>query len=390
MIHVAHLSDIHFGNNFNILTWEAVVQAVIDFDPDLIIVSGDLVDDPSPAHLLAAKCALADLLRRTHERANGSQRNAEIFVVPGNHDVFELGVAVGLPRLDWFERVFRVVDTSRAEKVLAAKLRVEELGFNATCVGIAPNTGAIGKWKARAKTLFSGRISLHENELDDFRVHLVEAKAHPRVVASENSPVLLALLDSNPTRPGPYAATGIVGNEQLIGLRAELSNAKGTYVARIAVVHHHVLPIAPASGVAKTTGEPMMVLRNAGAVLRTLADHKFDLILHGHWHKSQFTRIDFGSSEEDSYPMSVAAAGSAAMNSDETSGNCINLITLSKNGRISVKSVMYGAGQAPMPHGELGRHYRLFEEDMSAAKRRAYIRACERHPIECEFARAVL
>jgi hypothetical protein len=44
------------------------IAAVIDFDPDLIVVSGDLVDDPSPEHLLAAKCALEDLSRRARLR----------------------------------------------------------------------------------------------------------------------------------------------------------------------------------------------------------------------------------------------------------------------------------------------------------------------------------
>jgi 3',5'-cyclic AMP phosphodiesterase CpdA len=50
MIHIAHLSDIHFGGRFSIATCNEVAYAVIAFDPDLIVVSGDLVDDPSPEH----------------------------------------------------------------------------------------------------------------------------------------------------------------------------------------------------------------------------------------------------------------------------------------------------------------------------------------------------
>jgi 3',5'-cyclic AMP phosphodiesterase CpdA len=99
MFNIAHLSDIHFGNRLSIATWNEVANAVIAFDPDLIVVSGDLVDDPSPEHLLAAKCALAELSQRARvqskARAGGNGRAAELIVIPGNHDVFESGVAAG-------------------------------------------------------------------------------------------------------------------------------------------------------------------------------------------------------------------------------------------------------------------------------------------------------
>lgn len=391
MIRIAHLSDIHFGNNFSEATWNAVADVVIRFDPDLIVVSGDLVDDPSPAHLLAARCALSELSRlaqqRSQEKNNGNGRSAELIVVPGNHDVFESGVALGMKRLDWFERVFGAADTGRAESALKERLGVQSLGFSAPCLGFqmnirAQDAGFIRRLWARLLALVSGRYG--HNGID-FAAHLGDVRLRPHVNTPTGAPLLLALLDSNPAQAGLYAATGEVDNDQLIRLGAALGDARDVYVARIAVVHHHVLPIAFAAGAARTTGEPMMVLRNAGAVLRTLADHKFDLILHGHWHRSQFTRIDFGTDEVDSYPIAVASAGSAAMVSeDNPSANSFNLITIAETGQIEVKSVFYGAAQAPNPKGKLGRHFHVYKEPLSAAKRRAYIRAQERHDIECE------
>jgi 3',5'-cyclic AMP phosphodiesterase CpdA len=392
MINIAHLSDIHFGNRLSIPTWNEVANAVIAFDPDLIVVSGDLVDDPSPEHLLAAKCALADLSQRARvqskARASGNGRAAELVVIPGNHDVFESGVAAGIPRLNWFERIFHGGDTSQAEMALKAKLNVNQLGFDDVCRGLPANTqpNLIQRAWARLCALVSGRMIAPWNKGDDWVTHLGAANPRPTVITAANSPLLLALLDSNPTHTGFYTATGLVDNDRLIGLNSALARAHKPYVARIGIVHHHVLPIAFAPGATRATGEPMMVLRNAGAVLRILADHKFDLILHGHWHKAQFTRIDFGTDDNDSYPMAVAAAGSAAMSSSEnTSTNCFNLITIAENGRIAVKSVFYGAAQAPNPYGESGRHYRLYKEPLSATKRRCYIRARERHPIECDL-----
>ena len=180
-------------------------------------------------------------------------------------------------------------------------------------------------------------------------------------------------------------ATGIVDNDVLLALPSKLQQAKENYVARVAIVHHHVLPIAFAPNGHKTTGEPMMVFRNAGALLRILANHQFDLILHGHWHKTQFARIDFGDDSSDGYPMAVVSAGSAAMATpDNTNHNSINLIRIAPTGQIEVKSVFYGAGQSPRPDGTAGADYRVYKEPLAAAKRRAHARARERHPIECE------
>jgi hypothetical protein len=223
------------------------------------------------------------------------------------------------------------------------KLNVSQLGFDDVCRRLPANAKAnLSQRKriwARLCALVSTRIIAPWNKRNDWVNHLGAVNPRQTVITAAHSPLLLALLDSNPTHTGFYAATGLVNNDQLIGLHSALLRAHKPYVARIGIVHHHVLPIAFAPSATGMTGEPMMVLRNAGAVLRILADHKFDLILHGHWHKAQFTRIDFGTDDKDSYPIAIASAGSAAMDSDDTSANCFNLITIAENGRIAVKSV---------------------------------------------------
>ncbi|CCD92065.1 conserved hypothetical protein [Bradyrhizobium sp. ORS 375] len=398
MIHIAHISDIHFGLNFSEATWQAVVSCVVDFDPHLIVVSGDLVDDPSPDHLLAAKGALNDLLERTRAssatRWGGLGRNAELVVVPGNHDVFESGIAMGMPRLSWFERIFFGGDTTRAEQALKAKLATHTLTFGPKALGLpAGMRPQDASWfrraRARATALLGGRTVMPWDQADDYAKLLPAAGTMPRVRVAGSAPILLALFDSNGSGGDLGLATGTVDNDVLIELSERLQQIKQNYVARIAIVHHHVLPIAFAPGAHRKTGEPMMVLRNAGALLRTLADHQFDLILHGHWHKAQFARIDFGNDAGDSYPMAVVSAGSAAMATpDNTNFNSINLIQIAPTGRIEVENVFYGAGQSPRPRSRRdekeGPGFRVYEEPLAAAKRRAHVRARERHPIECE------
>jgi 3',5'-cyclic AMP phosphodiesterase CpdA len=336
MIRIAHLSDIHFGNPFNVATWDAVAHEVVKFEPDLIVVSGDLVDQPSPAYLLAAKCALRDLSRKAREGSE-QRHEAELVVVPGNHDLFEWGTSATQSRHHWFERIFGQVDTGQAEDSLAAQIGCS-LGFNETC----------RKLPAIRRTLNARVRSFFGLSPTDFTRHLpLDPVPIPRVITPEESPVLLALLDSNPSGGWIDLATGLVDDQQLASLRRELDAAANPYVARIAVVHHHVLPVASAEG-PRARREPAMVLRNAGAVLRVLADQRFDLILHGHWHKPQVARLNLGTEDGEGYPITVAAAGSAAWDTDEPTGNCFNLVTVENNGRILVKSVYYGPGQ-PRP-----------------------------------------
>ena len=194
MINIAHISDIHFGKNFNNTTWKSIESTVINFGPDLIIVSGDLVDDPSPAHLLVAKCVLNDLSARARDKSqsNGRFRAAELIVVPGNHDVFESGVAMGFDRLDWFERIFYSNDTSMAEKILKNDLGVDSLCFDTAGLGIS-SSFIKGWWNrlysmARARTKPTG-------EKTDFRSYLHGGNRRPSVKIPNHAPVLLALLE---------------------------------------------------------------------------------------------------------------------------------------------------------------------------------------------------
>ena len=66
---IAHISDIHFGPTFNVAIWQVVRAQIESFKPDVIIVSGDLVDQPSPFYLLAVKCELKALCRKCESKA---------------------------------------------------------------------------------------------------------------------------------------------------------------------------------------------------------------------------------------------------------------------------------------------------------------------------------
>jgi hypothetical protein len=195
--------------------------------------------------------------------------------------------------------------------------------------------------------------------------------------------VLLALLDSNAADRFVAFAGGSVDENDLVILGSDLAEIERAYLVRIAVVHHHVLPIAYTSG-QLVGAEPLMVLQNAGTVLSAFARHRFDLVLHGHKHRQQFARIDFEPNTAEGYPIAVASAGSLALTAtNDPRGNSFNLIEVEENGRITVRSLFYGAAMAPDPNGGEGAQVHRYVEPISTVKQRAFVRARERHKIFC-------
>jgi 3',5'-cyclic AMP phosphodiesterase CpdA len=237
-VRIAHLSDIHFGSkHFDSDLWKDVVHAVKEFTPHLIVVSGDIVDHPSPYHLLAAKCGLRNLTLSANPSAK-----VELCTVPGNHDVFEYGTNVGLSEQVWYRRIFGCSDTSAAEANLRRELNVDELAFNSQFLD-----GASPLWQA---------IKARLGSTPPFTRDLPDPPPRKLVWKPEDSPVLFALLDSNPKNPsGPLdLATGDVSDQQLHALRRELDEITTPYLVRVAVVHHHVLPVAYAQPSEKPPG----------------------------------------------------------------------------------------------------------------------------------------
>lgn len=349
-VHIAHLSDLHFGKAFDAKLWRSVSSTVIRCRPHLIIVSGDLVDHPIPENM-----------RKASEELNKLAKNAsaELHVVPGNHDLFYWGNDTKSGRVGLFDQIFGRTDPQPAP--------VESVGFGSRPVGLI---GACWNY-------------LFKNESETAQVRPRQSSG-PIVRELDSVPVLLALLDSNAAEYPIGLATGSVSSDDLLQLDDELNKCKKHHLARIAVLHHHVLPIAHSAG--KIVGaEPFMVLQNAGDLLSVLARHRFDLVLHGHKHKAQFARIDFTPETSDGYPIAVVSAGSACLRKrNEPRFNSFNLLKIADNGAITVQAFFYGHNVAPLLDGNDGEARRTFSEPLEGVKRRAFARASERHRICCD------
>jgi 3',5'-cyclic AMP phosphodiesterase CpdA len=85
MFTILHISDLHFGPPYVPHVGEAVLRAVHELNPDIIVASGDFTQRAKPTEYAAARAFLDSLPPRP------------TIVVPGNHDV---------PLYRVFERIF--------------------------------------------------------------------------------------------------------------------------------------------------------------------------------------------------------------------------------------------------------------------------------------------
>jgi len=367
-LRIVHLSDLHYPS-IDPTMWEAVKQATVHQKPHLIIVSGDLVDDPIIYNLRLVQGDLNDLAQRA---------GACVHVIAGNHDVFRSGLNTVVGRSDAFDQVFRDVNATSA----------------------APGTVAVATPVART-TVPQGR-GMFRWLRDFLRPYEAAPEPPPPPIAAARPrvrslicqpdglplPVLLALIDSNSNDAKLAFAAGEVLPHELVALETDLGKRATPHLLRIAVIHHHVLPIAFSHG--RIIGnEQLMVLTNAADVLALLARHRFDLILHGHKHRSQFVRLDFSPADTEGYPMAVASAGAAALTRERNhTDSCgFNFIEVADNGRITVTSFAYGYGKAPLidtVQGTRNIDYRIYEEPFAAVARRGYWRARQMHKIWCD------
>ncbi|XSC44575.1 hypothetical protein ACF1BQ_045070 [Bradyrhizobium sp. RDT10] len=208
---------------------------------------------------------------------------------------------------------------------------------------------------------------------------------------SVHDQTLITCLDSNnPVLRQFVFATGTIARNQIerisasglpdacpcCGTRPNQAPANGGILLRIAVLHHHPMPIAVRdksldSQVQEARLEPFLILKNSGDLVHELQRQKFDLILHGHKHRPQFARVELRADDPERYPILVLAGGSTAKRDESPSDNTLRDIGTEANGRLKVRSFRQGILQSD-------RNYR---EPIEVLKRRAFARALERTKI---------
>lgn len=316
---IVHLSDLHAGNPFDENLAHQLLDEIPRYEPHVIIVSGDLADQPRPRWLRMAARFLHDLRDRCQQSPTG--RRPALLVVPGNHDVKIYGnVSAGFWGRMYFDVYF--ADCNEQLSLPTFFRRIQRYA----------------KWIS--KTTWASLLE---------RLGVIRSRpsgVKPWVLAGNN--LIVVSYDSNDTI---FSARGRVRPEQISETRAALDRVLDSQAdpmaLRIALVHHHPLPIPYADAKSITNLEGFLVMENAGTFMREMVVHDFDLVLHGHKHFSNFSRISYQLSPIERAEIGVLAAGTATVRGgNQDRKNSFNVIRLYDPGRAEIEIWEYGAGRS--------------------------------------------
>lgn len=257
-IKILHISDLHFGAKGQQGVWESLEGYLnTTLMPDLILVTGDIIDSPKEDLYRAARQAL-DRLGSTYGR---------YFVCPGNHDRHPRGNALG-----WVTALYKRVARSKS-----------------------------------ASAWFDNQFGDRIPPLDRPDRIVLERTGNRWTVD------IYGLDTSINAR---FSAQGIASLESLEKIEsiAGASISEDFLDADLVVVllHHHLLPIAAlerSRQSAKGLFGATTTMLNAGTVLEALTHQSVNLVLHGHEHHKSAAR--YGSLLANQGTVTVIGAGSA-------------------------------------------------------------------------------
>jgi UDP-2,3-diacylglucosamine pyrophosphatase LpxH len=302
-IRVIQLSDLHFTSNPDLKLYNRVKKAIYSKKrpPDIIIVSGDIVDNENlktnksklQTAFVKARIFLTDL-------CNDFKLDPEkrLFVVPGNHDFRLLGNFNSTVSHELFDKIFKSYFESRY---------IDELGliigcFNSNCTDSKIN-------------LATGEVL--DKEFEKFERFLIEKKEE---VSSDEFP-------------------------------DEFQSAK-----RVALLHHHPMPVRRSEYKKNisllrfilfkesTDQEKFLILNNSATFMTEMVRNKFSLICHGHKHHRGLSKAVFPIDENYFKNIAVISAGSIGKPTEEGVLS-FNIIDMLDNGQINVNfQVKEGAG----------------------------------------------
>ena len=274
-VRIVHLTDLHYGMGFNFDLWYNVSIIIQGLHPHAILVTGDLVNSPWWWRFSAIRKKLEELKTNT---VNSDGSPPHMFVIPGNHDTRVYGI---LPIIWLYPIILLTIAAAVA-----------------------------GLWIGLLQSVFLALLALGIIALV-LRAICLRKFTHYFRQLIPRLPTYLADLGLvlYPFDSATHAATAACGKIRLrdfvLAAKDPASN-RAAAVYRIALVHHHVLPIPY-----DARQETMMVLKNAGAFLSEAAKQRIRLVLNGHKHHHHFSRVAINADTDQESEISVLATGTA-------------------------------------------------------------------------------
>ena len=245
---VLHLSDLHFGSEHAFrnelaspleprLAKPTLSEAIIDDlramgiglnDIAIVLISGDLTWSGDAHEFENAREFIGQL------RNGCGLHVSQVVVVPGNHDI------------EWRD----------GKGDISSNAELNYASFSRALYGIEPDETFV--------------------------------RVHEFVIAGR--PVVVVGLNSCRIESRENAGLGFVGREQLNKALRFLSGRKKNHELRIAMLHHHLLPVNYIEDFDTATKRVSLTL-DAEAVVRSLICAGIHIVLHGHQHQPYISQI---------------------------------------------------------------------------------------------------
>ena len=250
IVRIAHLSDPHFGAGGNTAVWDTLVDFLCKkVCPELVLITGDLVNTPTKKHFARVQAALEEL----NTGLGGSPgQNKKYIVCAGNHDRHIFGNAI---------------PGKKASKK-----------FDGANFGCPPLSNPHVRWLGSSPHRWKVRVAS------------VDSSVRAR-----------------------YSAQAFLDSTELAHLRAlkDWRDPDGPPYLVLLLMHHHLLPLPAVEATSQSASDVFRLTSavNPGTILENLAASLVDIVLHGHEHKRHLAR--YASYQPNSGQVAIVAAASA-------------------------------------------------------------------------------
>jgi predicted phosphodiesterase len=285
---ILHLSDLHFGFGFNWDRWNDIVAMIPQLQPDLIIITGDVVNTPWRWSIKTAASQIESLRKQLagltppSAGSDTAKVGERVIFVPGNHDTRIVGL-IDVKWLIWFFIIAALLAMATVD------WRNDVLHQQGTTYTLA--AGAAMLLLLRLLTTTDLSSSFGETMLTSIQKY---DWANIGIVPVDSASALT------------LGAQGKVPNTLRHKLREQFGEGGDQDGVWFAAVHHHPLPIPYDS-----KNESAMIMKNAGTLLKELANFNIPIVLHGHKHNPYFSRVVIRNNRGIEKQISVLSAGTA-------------------------------------------------------------------------------
>ncbi|HST21350.1 MAG TPA: metallophosphoesterase, partial [Blastocatellia bacterium] len=200
--------------------------------------------------------------------------------------------------------------------------------------------------------------------------------------------------DSNAIERGINLATGLIEKNDLLDffdfvqeLRANKVNEWNSYT-KIALLHHHPMPIAETEGKGFLEQPGFLLLKNAGQFMTSMVKSRVDIVLHGHQHYPAFSKASFPTNNGFEHLMTIIGAGTVGAEARNYSRS-YNLITVTDSREIHLERRWLTGAEYQMTfkvpvktnpiQTDEGARQALFETQAAKAEAKLRVKKFSRH-----------